>query len=593
MTQDVAVAQSAVSAQTHATVPTIDAAGLRDRVVRVTQGNGEVAIIDVREERLYTEGLILFSTNLPYSRFELLLAARLPRRDVPVVLVDRQGELSARAAGRLHALGYTDVSILAGGVQAWQRAGNPLYRGFNVRSKAFAEIIEHELATPTLSATELVERRARGDDIVVLDSRRFVEYQDSTVPGAISVPGAELVRSVRDLAPTPSTTIVVSCGGRTRSIVGAQSLISAGVPNPTFSLRNGTGGLRLDDLPREFGATRSYGETSTEGLRWATDAARRLSALADTPALDPQQFARWRADTSRTLYVLDLRPADEYETEHLKDARNVSGGQLLQEIDIHAPVWGARVVLVDDAAAVRSGVTAFWLAQLGWFEVARITHDASYGELATGPASQALLRGESIAASAPNHTSTTPNELADSLRQASGTTAPPLIYDLSLSPAYQRGHIAGSQWLLREQLDTVLRQAPTGQRVILTSEDGAFAELALTTLAAFTGNAPVHTVDVRLLAGGNRAWLTAGLPLVAAEGDELLDTARFVDAWTAPQRTVGDTLGAIRAYLDWEIELLHQLEDDADRSLLIRGVQSPAAASASSTSPAASARHTR
>jgi hypothetical protein len=31
----------------------------------------------------------------------------------------------------------------------------------------------------------------------------------------------------------------VNCAGRTRSIIGTQSLINAGVPNPVTALRNG------------------------------------------------------------------------------------------------------------------------------------------------------------------------------------------------------------------------------------------------------------------------------------------------------------------------------------------------------------------
>ncbi|CPR01703.1 sulfurtransferase [Bordetella pertussis] len=38
---------------------------------------------------------------------------------------------------------------------------------------------------------------------------------------------------------------MVNCAGRTRSIIGAQSLINAGVPNPVFALRNGTMGWAL------------------------------------------------------------------------------------------------------------------------------------------------------------------------------------------------------------------------------------------------------------------------------------------------------------------------------------------------------------
>lgn len=45
------------------------------------------------------------------------------------------------------------------------------------------------------------------------------------------------------------TPIVVNCAGRTRSIIGAQSLINAGLRNPVYALRNGTIGWTLAGLP--------------------------------------------------------------------------------------------------------------------------------------------------------------------------------------------------------------------------------------------------------------------------------------------------------------------------------------------------------
>jgi rhodanese-related sulfurtransferase len=68
-------------------------------------------------------------------------------------------------------------------------------------------------------------------DIAVFDSRSFAEYHSNSIPTAVSVPGAKLVYRFKDLVPSPSTMVIVNCGGRTRSIIGAQSLINAAVPN--------------------------------------------------------------------------------------------------------------------------------------------------------------------------------------------------------------------------------------------------------------------------------------------------------------------------------------------------------------------------
>ena len=71
------------------------------------------------------------------------------------------------------------------------------------------------------------------------------------------------------------------------------------------------------------------------------------------------------AETGRTLYRFDVRDAEEYATSHLKGFHHYAGGQLVQEIDMAAPVRGARIVLSDNLG-VRADMTASWLAQMGW-----------------------------------------------------------------------------------------------------------------------------------------------------------------------------------------------------------------------------------
>ena len=77
-----------------------------------------------------------------------------------------------------------------------------------------------------------------------------------SIPTATSVPGAELALRVRALAPDRATTVIVNCAGRTRSIIGAQSLINAGLPNRVAALRNGTIGWTLAGLDLDHGQAR-------------------------------------------------------------------------------------------------------------------------------------------------------------------------------------------------------------------------------------------------------------------------------------------------------------------------------------------------
>ena len=87
-----------------------------------------------------------------------------------------------------------------------------------------------------------------------------------SIPNGINVPGAELAYRVHDLAPSPDTLIVVNCAGRTRSIIGAQSLINAGIENKVVALRGGTQGWILAGLKLDHGATAKYRKVSSAGM---------------------------------------------------------------------------------------------------------------------------------------------------------------------------------------------------------------------------------------------------------------------------------------------------------------------------------------
>ena len=182
--------------------------------------------------------------------------------------------------------------MLDGGVAAWEAAGFPVYSGVHVPSKAFAEVVEHEYGTPWISAEELAERQKRGEPMAIFDSRSYEEYHSNTIPGAISVPGAELVYRFQELVPSPDTFVVVNCGGRTRSIIGAQSLIDAGVPNRVVSLKDGTMAWHLAGLGVVAGATGRAPEVSAEGVAAARQRAEAVARRYGVPVIDKAKLAR-------------------------------------------------------------------------------------------------------------------------------------------------------------------------------------------------------------------------------------------------------------------------------------------------------------
>ena len=213
----------------------------------------EIAILDLREELIFSRGHLLHARSLPLSRLELRMARLVPRHDTRIVLCDDADGLAERASAILARHGYTNLYVLGGGVAAWASAGFELFSGVNVPSKGFGEFVEHENETPSITADELNRLMGSCTDLVVLDSRPLDEYMRMSIPTAINVPGADLVLHIHDLVPSPDTLVIVNCAGRTRSIIGAQSLIDAGVPNKVVALRNGTMGWNLAGLTCESG----------------------------------------------------------------------------------------------------------------------------------------------------------------------------------------------------------------------------------------------------------------------------------------------------------------------------------------------------
>src|SRR6202030_743449 len=115
-------------------------------------GDGdELAVLDLREELIFSQGHLLWARSAPLSRIELSVARLVPRRATRIVLCDDADGLAERAAHALAGFGYGNLSVLDGGVTAWAAAGLELFSGVNVPSKAFGEFVEHTSGTPSIT----------------------------------------------------------------------------------------------------------------------------------------------------------------------------------------------------------------------------------------------------------------------------------------------------------------------------------------------------------------------------------------------------------------------------------------------------------
>src|SRR5215471_18292169 len=514
------------------------------QVKAMSEDGEEIAILDLREELIYSRAHLLHARSLPLSRLELRMAQLVPRHETRIVLCDDDDGLAARAGTVPARHGYSNLFVLAGGIAAWAKAGFELFSGVHVPSKGFGEFVEHESETPSIAADELDRLMRAGTDLVVLDSRPLDEYARMSIPTGINVPGAELVLRVHDIAPSPDTLVVVNCAGRTRSIIGAQSLIDAGVPNKVVALRNGTMGWNLAGLACATGERQRAPLPSPDGLVWAKSAADRVAQRFGIERIDRVRLDQFRADKQRSLYFFDVRDPDEYAAGHVAGAVSAPGGQLVQATDYYVGTLGSRLVLVDDKE-VRAVMTASWLRRMGWkdvfvlVEAGNETGRATPPILGPGPMPELRIDCDALAA----------------LIAGDGAT----IVDLSFSRHYRAGHIPGAWFAIRSRLAPGLARIPLRGVLVLTSEDGVLASLTAPEAAELT------TLPVRFLAGGNWAWRQAGHPL-SAEDARMADEA--VDLWLKPYEQQGDHKAAMAEYLSWETDLLPRLERDGYLDLL-------------------------
>lgn len=503
----------------------------------------EWALLDVREEGAFDTGHPFWAVNVPLSHIESRIPGLVPRLGTPLVVMDDADDgLARRAANCLSAMGYTDIHVLEEGLAGWRKAGLTIHAGIYVPSKAFGEYVEHHYKTPSISVERLKIALEQSEDMVVIDCRPFDEFTISSLPGSINCPGVELLTRVYSLLENEKTTVVVHCAGRTRGIIGAQTLINAGLRNPVVTVKNGMAGWLLSGQRLAHGGVNVAPAPTLESLQKAFEATQRLADAVGLRTIDANQLREWRQDTGRTLYLFDVRTPQEYEAGHIPEARSAPGGQLLQAFDTFVGTRNSRIVLVDDNG-IRARITGFWLRQMGLEDVAIL-------EAACG-----LVRNRLASTKENSHRVHEPLGVMVSeitvlqLHQllAEGNA---VVLDFSDSLKFGRGHIPGAWFAVRARIAEALSKIPAGLQLVLTSEDGNFAALA------YPDVKQISSTPVSVLRGGNSAWSMAGLPMES--GRERL-TTKNDDVWYSPIDRP-DPIQAIHDYLDWETELIDRIQ---------------------------------
>ncbi len=507
-----------------------------DELCERFRSTGEFAVIDPREEGLFTSSHLLAAANLPISRLELTIGDAVPKVETEIVLVDDLAGASKRAYAVLNDLGYSNVVALEGGITAWGASGFPLFSGINVPGKAFGEYIEREYRPPAISAKDLRHRLESEQKTILIDTRTPQEHTDYCIPGAVLCPNGELGLRALPVVADEDTVVVTHCAGRTRSIIGAQTLRDLGVTAPVFALENGTIAWKDEGGTLEIGAHRPM--VVTDASREAgQQAARKLALEHDVATVDKQQVDAWLLEKNgRTTYLIDVRTEGEYDQGHWLGARHVPGGQLVQNVDRFVVVRNARVVLVDDDG-VRALTAAAWLGRMGFPQVYAATlSDGDVTEKATRPF-QADVQYADV------------QEVASALDKDET-----MVLDIRSSLSYRRGHLRASYFMTREDLARDVQKLPGENNAILVSDDIKYASLMVRDLMEMGITTLVFPIK-HLRAGGGPLPVETGFSNLASPPNDMHYDAETFDNIVAKTREN-------RRYIDWEIALIDDIRNE-------------------------------
>lgn len=505
-----------------------------DDLRSLLQGREEFAVIDPREEGLFTRGHLLGANNLPLSRLEILIGEAVPHRTTRIVLIDDQTGAADRAEQVLAGLGYLDIAHLGGGIAAWQASGEALFSGINVPGKAFGEYVEHHYRPEPISAQTLKRRQDEGEAILLIDTRTPAEHADYCLPGAVLCPNGELALRALDAAASGPAAVVTHCAGRTRSIIGAQTLRDLGLDIPVHALENGTIAWEDAGYDLEYGADRLM--PVTEASRAAGEkAAHDLRARAGVRSVGVDKVHAWRGDASRTTYVIDVRGESEYARGHLPGARHVPGGQLIQTIDCTAIVRNARIVLCDDDG-IRASVAACWLQRMGLGAVFSLT-----------------LSREDLTEASDDASGCRPCIGPEGLAAAMADTETVLL-DIRSSLAYRREHVAGSWFWTREHPARDLANLPPAKRAVLIADDPDYGEMAARDLEALGLETRLYRAVAAPGAFADLAVETGFMRLASPPHDMHYDAEHL----ESPQAKAREN----RRYIAWEIALIDDIIGD-------------------------------
>ena len=260
----------------------------------------DVMLIDARPFKpKYIKGHIPMAVSIPDSQFDKM-TDKLPTDKNSLLIFYCGGlkcKLSHKSATKAEKLGYTNVKVFAEGYPKWMSEKSH-YASVSV------EWVKSRIDKP--GAMTLVDARPKRP-----------KYDKGHIPTAISIPDTYFDKFKDQLPKDKSKLVVFYCGGLhcKLSHKSAAKAIALGYTN-------------VKVFAEGYPAWVAYaGKPATQPA-----AATAIKAGTEEGSIDHNEFRRIMAETPESVYLVDVRDADEFKKGSLKNAVNIPVDNLEEKI---------------------------------------------------------------------------------------------------------------------------------------------------------------------------------------------------------------------------------------------------------------------
>jgi len=288
-----------------------------------------VMLIDARPKRAkYDSGHIPMAVSIPDMEFDENVG-KLPKNKETLLIYYCEGvecKLSHNSAKKAVKLGYTNVKVYAEGFPGWMKEPGHY---------------------ASVSAEYLKKQMDAGTDMLLIDSRpKRTKFDKGHIQGALSIPDSEFEQMTGQLPQDKNKLLIFYCEGYQCKLShkSAQRAIALGFTNVKVYSAG------YPEWIEKFGIA---------GTGDAKKIATKLKSGKEEGSIDIADFEKIMKENPESLFLVDVRDADEFAKGSLKTAINIPVDQLKKRI---AELPSDKPIVFVCGTGARSG-ESFYMVQ--------------------------------------------------------------------------------------------------------------------------------------------------------------------------------------------------------------------------------------